>query len=121
MSDDFLHIARKEIQEDLEFLQKILDNCKSDNDIFNNAKKIENHLHKIKGLAPMMGEKDIGEIAKMTDTVTKYVMANGPLKDSLKNLVESNKIMHAIFCGQYKENCTEFKEKIRNTFANVLK
>jgi chemotaxis protein histidine kinase CheA len=121
VSDDFLNIATKEIQEDLDAIKQILKNCKSDTDIFNNAKEIQRHLHKIKGLAPMMGQKEISEIAKITDSLAKHVIVNGPLEKSFRLLLESNGVMEDILRGQQKEDVTEFKEKIRNTFANVLK
>jgi HPt (histidine-containing phosphotransfer) domain-containing protein len=121
LSDDFLKAATKEIQEELDTLQQILGNCNNDIDIFNNGKEIQMHLHKIKGLAPMMGQKDIGEIAKLTDAVVRHVIANGALEETLKNLLESNNVMRAIFCDKYNEDLNEYKEKIKETFANVLK
>ena len=121
MSDDFLKAATKEIQEELDALQKILRNCNNDTDIFNNGKEIQRHLHKIKGLAPMMGQNDIGEIAKITDAVARHVIADGALKETLKNLLESNSVMRAILCDKYNGDIKEYKEKIKETFANVLK
>ena len=121
MSDDFLKAATKEIQEELDALKQILGGCNSDTDVFDNGKEIQRHLHKIKGLAPMMDQKDVGEIAKITDAVVKHVIANGTLEETFKNLVESNNVMRAIFCGQYNEDINEYKGKIKKTFANVLK
>ena len=121
MSDDFLKAATKEIQEELDTLNQILGGCNSDTDIFNSGKEIQKHLHKIKGLAPMMDQKDLGEIAKIADAVVRHVIANGALDESFKNLVESNNVMRAIFCGQYNEDINEYKGKIKKTFANVLK
>ncbi|MGQ0794582.1 MAG: hypothetical protein ACT4N5_00140 [Nitrosopumilaceae archaeon] len=121
MSDDFLNVATKEIQEGLDAIKKILKNCKNDTDIFSNAKEIQRHLHKIKGLAPMMGQKEVGEIAKITDSLAKHAIANGPLEKSLWALLESNSIMERILCGQYKEDVLEYKKKIRKIFSSVLK
>jgi len=121
VSDDFLNVATKEIQEDLDAIKQILKNCKNDIDIFNNAKEIQRHIHKIKGLAPMMGQKEVGEIAKITDSLAKHVIANGPLENSLGTLIESNSVMNDILFGQYKGEITEYKKKIRKIFASVLK
>ena len=109
MSDNFLRIARKEIQEELNALEQILMRCSNDIDISNNAQSIEKHLHKIKGLAPMMGQNDVGEIAKMTDAILKYVIVNGVLKGTCQTLVESNLVMKEIFSGSGTNNATELK------------
>ena len=120
MSDNFLRIARKEIQEELEGLHKILSSCSNDNDISNNGNSIEKHLHKIKGLAPMMGQNDVGEIAKMTDTILKHIITKGTLVGTYQILVESNYVMKKIFNGTSTVNVTEFKNKLRQTFPDLL-
>lgn len=120
MSDNFLRIARKEIQEELEGLHKILSSCSNDNDISNNGNSIEKHLHKIKGLAPMMGQNDVGEIAKMTDTILKHIITKGNLIGTCQILVESNCVMKEIFNGTSTVNVTEFKNKLRQTFPDLL-
>jgi len=120
MSEDFLRLARQEIGEELEELQKILVECKDDNDISQNSVNIEKLLHKIKGLAPMMNQNDIGEIAKINDAILKQVMANGPLKGTFVILNESNQIMRDIFDGNAKRDVEQFKNKIRETFGSVL-
>ena len=120
MSDDFLKLARKEIQEELDSLKQILSKCHSDPDISTNGKEIERHLHKIKGLAPMMGQKDVGDIAALTDTITKRVIENGSLEGTYKCLSESTQIMNEIFAGSKTKNVEELKNKIKQTFANVL-
>lgn len=120
MSDNFLRIARKEIQEELEGLHKILSSCSNDTDISNNGNSIEKHLHKIKGLAPMMGQNEVGEIAKMADTILKHIITNGMLAGTYQTLVESNQIMKEIFNGISTVNVTEFKNKLRQTFPDLL-
>ena len=120
LSDNFLRIARKEIQEELEGLHKILSSCSNDNDISNNGNSIEKHLHKIKGLAPMMGQNDVGEIAKMTDTILKHIITKGTLVGTYQILVESNYVMKKIFNGTSTVNVTEFKNKLRQTFPDLL-
>lgn len=120
MSDNFLKLARKEIQEELDSLNQILSECNSDSDISTNGKEIERHLHKIKGLAPMMDQEDVGEIAALTDAIAKHVIANGTLDGTYEMFLESIKIMSDIFSGANK-NAVEFKNKIKQTFSNVLK
>ena len=119
MSDDFLKLARKEIQEELDSLNQILSKCHSDSDISINGKEIERHLHKIKGLAPMMGQKEVGNIAALIDTIAKHVIANGTLDNTYDVFSESIKIMSNIFFGANK-NAEEFKNKIKQTFSGVL-
>ena len=119
MSDNFLRIARKEIQEELDALDQILTRCGNDMGISNNAQSIEKHLHKIKGLAPMMGQNDVGEIAKMTDAILKYVIVNGVLKGTCQILVESNLVMKEVFSGAGTKNAIELKNKLRQTYPNV--
>jgi len=120
MSDNFLRIARKEIQEELDVLDQILTRCGNDMDISNNAQSIEKHLHKIKGLAPMMDQNDVGDIAKMTDTILKHVIINGVLTGSYQTLVESNLVMKKIFSGTIDKNADELKSKLRRTYSDIL-
>jgi len=119
MSDNFLRLARKEIQEELDSLNQILSRCSSDSDISTNGKEIERHLHKIKGLASMMDQKDVGDIAALIDVIVKYVISNGMIGGTYNIFLESIKIMNEIFSGANK-NVEEFKTKIKQTFSSVL-
>lgn len=119
MSDNFLKIARKEVQEELDALDQILTQCGNDMDISNNAQSIEKHLHKIKGLAPMIGQNDVGEIAKMTDAILNHVIVNGVLKGTCQILVESNLVMKEVFNGIGIKNAAELKNKLRQTYPDV--
>ena len=95
-----MRIARREIQIELERLESIIMHCKNDEQIFKNSKDIESHLHKIKGLAPMMGEEIIGEIAKISDTIMKHIIEHGSSGGSYKFIVESIESMIKLFKGQ---------------------
>ncbi len=119
MSDNFSKLARKEIQEELDSLEKIITNCKDDFDVSNNAQGIEKHLHKIKGLAPMMGQEGVGEVARVTDMILKHVIANGILSGTYQILVQSNILMRDLFGGFSKSDLTEFKNKIRKTLPSL--
>ena len=119
MSDNFLKIARKEIQEELDSLQKIITNCKNDSDVSSNAQGIERHLHKIKGLAPIMGQEGVGEVARVMDVILTHVIANGILQGTYQILVQSNLLMTDLFGGSSKNDVTEFKNKICQTFPSL--
>ncbi len=120
LSDNFLRIARKEIQEELDVLKQILAHCSNDIDISNHVKNIERHVHKIKGLAPMMDQKDVGDIAKMVDVLLKHVIANGTLVGIHQILLESNLVMKEIFNGTVTNDAKEFKNKLQKTFSDIL-
>jgi chemotaxis protein histidine kinase CheA len=120
MSDNFHKIARQEIQEELNSLKQILLQCNHDKDISNNGNKIEKHLHKIKGLAPMIGQDNVGEIAKLNDTVLKYVMDKGSQSGTCQIISESVDMMQEIFDDTNEKNVDEFKTKIRDTFSYIF-
>lgn len=71
MSEEFLKVASKEIKDDLKGISTILDSCQNDEDVSKNAGEIEKFMHKIKGLAPMMGKQDVGDLAKTLDAILK--------------------------------------------------
>lgn len=74
MSEEFIRAATNEIVQDLEDISSILQSCEGDNDITKNSGQIEKHMHRIKGLAPMMGKVDVGELAKILDSLLKYIL-----------------------------------------------
>jgi hypothetical protein len=74
MSDEFLKIATKEIHQELSGISKILGSCQNDSDMSKNSGMIEAHMHKIKGLAPMMDKENVGELAKTLDFILKKIV-----------------------------------------------
>jgi chemotaxis protein histidine kinase CheA len=120
MSDNFHKIARQEIQEELDSLRQILLQCNNDNDISKYGNKIEKHLHKIKGLAPMMDQNNVGEIAKLNDTILRHIIENGVSSGTYQIISESLHMMQEIFNDTNKKNIDEFKIKIRNTFSHIF-
>ncbi|HYL67362.1 MAG TPA: hypothetical protein VEU72_09485 [Nitrosopumilaceae archaeon] len=120
MSDEFDKIARQEIQEELDGLKQILLQCNNDNDISKYGNKIEKHLHKIKGLAPMMNQNNVGEIAKLNDTILQHVIENGVSSGIYQIISESISMMQEIFNDTNKKNIDEFKIKIRNTLSHIF-
>lgn len=115
MSDNFLRVARKEVKEDIEGIEAIIDSCKNDSDISASATRIGKHLHKIKGLAPMMGQNDLGEISQLADKLVKHIITKGPVRDSYQILLESVKTMKQLLNGDVR-NPEALKEKIKQAF-----
>ncbi len=75
MSDEFLQVATQEINDELSGIATILGTCQNDVDISKNSDEIEKHMHKIKGLAPMMGKENIGNLAKTLDSILKKIIS----------------------------------------------
>ena len=118
MSDEFLRIAREEINFELDGLKQVLSRCNSDQNIHDKSKLIEKHLHKIKGLAPMMGQNALGELAQISDVVLRHIINNGILEGSYKIVVESVQKMNELFNGQ-KIDINDFRNKAREAFPQV--
>ncbi|HLA22891.1 MAG TPA: hypothetical protein VJZ17_05575 [Nitrosopumilaceae archaeon] len=120
MSDNFIKIARKEIQDELVGLESILAGCVNDVDISDNAQNLEKHLHKIKGLAPMMGQQGMGDLAKMIDIIIKHVIADGTLEGTYKIITEANLMMKQLFDDSAIKNIQEFRNKIQQSFPTLF-
>jgi chemotaxis protein histidine kinase CheA len=93
MSDEFIKVATREINDELSYITLILESCKNDADVSKNSGKIEQHMHKIKGLAPMMEKENIGNLAKILDSILKKIMSGNqvdgffePLSNSIKQM-----------------------------------
>lgn len=119
MSDEFFRIAQQEIRAELEGLEIIAKHCNNDEDIFKNSNVIEDHLHKIKGLAPMMGQEIIGNIAKTADVVMKHIIDHGRLVDSYKFILEIVENMKNCFNGQQSFDIEDFRKQAREKFPQI--
>lgn len=86
MSDEFLKVATQEINDDLSELEKILTLCQNDADVLSNAEKFQKHTHKIKGLAPMMGKEDLGNLSSSLDVIFKKISNESPVENILNIL-----------------------------------
>ena len=93
MSEEFLRVAKKEVSEDIDEIGSLLHACSSDSDISKNAVEIEKHLHKLKGLAPMMGHTEIGDIASMLDTLLKLAISEHMPPDLFQSITKSHQFM----------------------------
>ena len=74
-------------------MRQFLDVCSNDVDVAENSEKIEQQMHKIKGLAPMMGKENIGNLAKILDSILKKIVSGQkvdgfyePLSISIKQM-----------------------------------
>lgn len=95
MSDEFMKVATLEINDELSSISTILDLCQNDADVSKNSDKIEKHMHKIKGLAPMMGKENIGSLAKTLDSILKKIVSGQKVDgffDALSISIEQMKI-----------------------------
>ena len=89
MSDEFLAVATKEVNADIEGIENILKSCSNDNDIFQNANKFQKHTYKIKGLVPMMGNENLGNFASTLDNVFKQMIEGKQHENIFDTLSES--------------------------------
>ncbi len=119
MSDEFTQVATKEINEELAVIEGILNSCKNDEDITNNSIDIEKHLHKIKGLAPMMGQKGVGEIAALNDTLMKKIIGDQIIEGIFEISNESNHLMKNLMNGS-TTNITELKTKLKTRYSEFF-
>ncbi|MCH7648866.1 MAG: phosphorelay protein [Thaumarchaeota archaeon] len=119
MSDEFTQVATKEINEELDGIQGILNSCTNDDDITNNSTDIEKHLHKIKGLAPMMGKKGVGEIAALNDTLMKKIIGGQIVEDIFEISIESIHLMKNLMNGS-TTNIAELKAKLKTRYSEFF-
>jgi len=119
MTDEFVKVSEKEINEDLEGISKILDSCKNDNDLKEKCQEIKNHLHKIKGLAPMMGKKGISEIASINDSLLKKILEDNMVDGIFETISESNQLMKNLMQGSTTE-MNEFIKTIKTKHSAFL-
>lgn len=94
MSEEFLRVARKEVTEDISEIGNLLQHCSSDDDVQKNAREMEKHLHKLKGLAPMMGQEEVGEIASLLDTLFKILLDGKKIEGIHLTAKRSYQFMH---------------------------
>ncbi len=93
MSDEFITIATKEINDEISELEKILNICTNNDDAYQNAKEFQKHTHKIKGLAPMMGKEELGGLSSLLDVVLKNMIDGRKTEGIFDILTESFDLM----------------------------
>ena len=93
MSDEFIKVAENEIKEELDGIFKILELCKSDQDVLEKSSEFKRHFHKIKGLAPMIGQQGMGEIAFLNDSLIEKVLESIQVTGIFETISESTQLM----------------------------
>ncbi len=119
MSDEFLRVARLEIQTEIENLKDIFLICGNDEQLHEKSVDIEKHMHKIKGLAPMMGQEKVGEIARISDIILKHVIGHGMLKGAHSIISNAVQKMSSIFDG-YDAEVDDFKKTVKDAYPQIL-
>jgi HPt (histidine-containing phosphotransfer) domain-containing protein len=93
LSEEFLRVAKAEMTDDIAGMGNLLSQCRNDTDIMKYASDVEKHVHKIKGLAPMMGQEQIGNIAALLDKILKSVLSGKAIPGVYSTLIQSHKFM----------------------------
>jgi len=119
MSDEFIKVATKEIKEEIASIKKILETCDDDSSVFKNSTSIEKHIHKIKGLAPMMRKEKIGEIATLNDILLNQILDGKHLEGIHSILCESNLLMEQSIQNS-DINSAKLKQKIETIYSKFL-
>jgi chemotaxis protein histidine kinase CheA len=119
MSDEFLNVARQEIQTEIDSLKQVFAKCSNDEQLYNKSKDIQSHIHKIKGLAPMMGQDKVGEIARISDIILKHVINHGILKSSQGIILEAVQRMDGLFNEKETDEIDNFRKKTINTYPDI--
>ena len=119
MSDEFIQVATKEINEELDEIKKILTMCQNDEDVSQNCKEIEKHIHKIKGLAPMMEKSEVGKISLLNDKLLKHLIEGKSIKGIFEILSESHDLMKQDMSGS-KINAETLIQKINDNYSEFL-
>lgn len=99
MSEEFLRVATKEVTDDIAEIGSLIESCANDADVQKNAVEIGKPLHKLKGLAPMMGKDEIGEIATLLDRIFKSLIAGSSIPGIFETVKESQQFMHDAMSG----------------------
>ena len=119
MSDEFIKVATQEIKEEIASIKKILHTCTDDSSVIENSNSIEKHIHKIKGLAPMMGKEKIGDIAALNDVLLNHILEGKHLDGIYSILSESNLFMEKSI-QNLDINSDELKQKIETTYSKFF-
>ena len=119
MSDEFLKIAREEIQSEIDSLKELFITCVNDEQFYNKSRDVQRHMHKIKGLAPMMGQDNVGEIARISDIIIKHITDHGMLKGSHDIISEAIQRMNNLFNGDADTKIDDFRKHAIDVYPNI--
>ncbi len=118
MSDEFIEIATKEINEEISGLYKLLSTYQNDANIFSSAEKFQKHTHKIKGLAPMMGKEELGSFSAILDSILKEIMNNVKI-DGIFNVLSDSISSMKQNMSKPDYDLTEIKIRISKILNNL--
>ncbi len=118
MSDEFIEIATKEINEELSGLEELLFACQNDANVFSNAGKFQKHTHKINGLAPMMGKSELGSFSVILDSLLKKMIDGTTINGILNDMTDSISLMKQSM-SESDSNLTEIKDRISQILNNL--
>ncbi len=118
MSDEFIAIATKEINDEIIGLENILNICASNDDVYQNASKFQKHTHKIKGLAPMMGKEELGGLSSLIDGMLKKTIEGKKIEGIFDILTES---LHLMKNSMIESNCdlSQINNKIKQLLPDL--
>jgi chemotaxis protein histidine kinase CheA len=119
MSEEFLRVAKKEVSDDISAIADLLKRCSDDNTTYREASEIEKHVHKIKGLTPMMNQQQIGRIAEMLDKLLKVVMAGKEVPGLYVTVKKSCEFMHSEINGM-QTDFEQIRAEIEKNHASFL-
>lgn len=120
MSEEFLRVAKKEVSDDISSIIALLQDCSDDTDVNNKAAEIEKHMHKIKGLAPMMNQDKIGHIALLLDKLLKAVIDGAPVPGLYQSIKKSCDFMQSEITGS-QTDFEQLKADIEKTHEIFLR
>ncbi len=115
MSDEFIKIATKEINEELSGMGQLLSACQNDTDVFSGAGKFQKHTHKIKGLAPMMGKEELGSFSAILDSIFKKMIDGVTIDGVFNDMTDSISLMKK---SMSEPECDLVE--IKNRFSQIL-
>jgi chemotaxis protein histidine kinase CheA len=118
MSDEFLEIATKEINEEISELDKLLSTCQNDANVSSSADEFQKHTHKIKGLAPMMGKEDLGSFSAILDSILKKMIGGITINGIFNDMHDSISSMQQDM-SEPDYDLTEIKNRISQILNNL--
>jgi len=118
MSDEFITIATKEINDEISDLENILNICSNNDDVYQNASEFQKHTHKIKGLAPMMGKEELGGLSSQLDIMLKKTIEGKKIEGIFDILTES---LHLMKNSMIESNCdlSQINNKIKQLLSDL--
>lgn len=119
MSEEFLRVARKEVSEDVSEIGNLLQHCTSDEDVKKNMAEIEKRIHKLKGLAPMMGQEDIGETAALLDLLFKVMLEGKTVQGIYSVTKQAHQLMHDKLRG-VEADFSPLKSMIKENYGQFI-